>query len=196
MGRMAEHMDRMAAMEAFVVVVDTGSFSAAARRLNVGQPAVSKTVAQLEERLGVKLLVRTTHGLTATEAGLNYYERARRLLEEADEAELAARGAGSSLRGKLRFCAAVTFARIHLMPHLPEFLAQHPELEIEAVLDDRNIDLVHERIDVALRMGRLADSMLRARRIASGPQVIVGTPTYSRGLVNPRRPAISLRTTP
>jgi len=130
---MAEHMDRMAAMEAFVVVVDTGSFSAAARRLNVGQPAVSKTVAQLEERLGVKLLVRTTRGLTATEAGLNYYERARRSIEEADEAELAARGAGSSLRGKLRFCAAVTFARIHLMPHLPEFLAQHPELEIEAV---------------------------------------------------------------
>ena len=115
-------MDRMAAMEAFVLVVDTGSFSAAARRLNVGQPAVSKLVAQLEERLGVKLLVRTTRGLTATEAGLNYYERARRSIEEADEAELAARGAGSSLRGKLRFAAAVTFARIHLMPHLPEFL--------------------------------------------------------------------------
>ena len=135
----------------------TASFSAAARRLNVGQPAVSKMVAQLEERLGVKLLVRTTRGLTATEAGLNYYERARRSIEEADEAELAARGAGSSLRGKLRVCAAVTFARIHLMPRLPEFLAQHPELEIEAVLDDRNIDLVHERIDVGLRMGRLAE---------------------------------------
>jgi DNA-binding transcriptional LysR family regulator len=81
-------MDRMAAMEAFVLVVDTGSFSAAARRLNVGQPAVSKMVAQLEDRLGVKLLVRTTRGLTATEAGLNYYERARRSIEEADEAEL------------------------------------------------------------------------------------------------------------
>ena len=81
-------MDRLAAMEAFVLVVDTGSFSAAARRLNVGQPAVSKLVAQLEDRLGVKLLVRTTRGLTATEAGLNYYERARRSIEEADEAEL------------------------------------------------------------------------------------------------------------
>jgi DNA-binding transcriptional LysR family regulator len=123
-------MDRLAAMEAFVVVVDTGSFSAAARRLNVGQPAVSKMVAQLEERLGVKLLVRTTHGLTATEPGLNYYERARRSIEEADEAELAARGAASSLRGKLRVSAAVTFARIHLMPRLPEFLAKHPDLEI------------------------------------------------------------------
>src|SRR5271169_1436358 len=181
-------MDRLAAMETFLAVVDTGSFSAAARRLNVGQPAVSKLVAQLEERLGVKLLVRTTRGLTATEAGLNYYERARRSIEEADEAELAARGAGSSLRGKLRVCAAVTFARIHLMPRLPEFLAQHPEVEIEAVLDDRNIDLVHERIDVALRMGQLADSMLTARRIASGPQVVVGTPPYFARAREPTAP--------
>src|SRR5580698_4681952 len=101
-------MDRLAVMEAFVVVVDTGSFSAAARRLNVGQPAVSKLVAQLEERLGVKLLVRTTRGLTATEAGLNYYERARRTIEEAD-AELEARGAGKSLAGRLRVAGAVTF---------------------------------------------------------------------------------------
>ena len=91
---------------------------------------------------------------------------------------MAARGAGSTLRGKLRVCAAVTFARIHLMPRLPEFLAQHPELEIEAVLDDRNVDLVQEGIDVALRMGRLVNSSLTARRIASGPQVVVGTPTY------------------
>jgi DNA-binding transcriptional LysR family regulator len=130
-------MDRLAAMEAFVLVVDSGSFSAAARRLDVGQPAVSKLVAQLEERLGVKLLVRTTHGLTATEAGLNYYERARRSLQEAEEAELAARGAGSGLSGRLRVTAAVTFARIHLMPRLPEFLARHPDLEVDILLDDR-----------------------------------------------------------
>jgi len=161
-----------------VLVVDTGSFSAAARRLNVGQPAVSKLVAQLEERLGVKLLVRTTRGLTATEAGLNYYERARRAIEEVDEAELAARGAGTSLTGKLRVAAAVTFTRIHLMPRLPEFLQRHPGLEIEVVLDDRNVDLVQEGIDVALRMGRLVDSSLTARRIASVPHVVVGTPTY------------------
>jgi DNA-binding transcriptional LysR family regulator len=165
-------------MEAFVLVVDTGSFSAAARRLNVGQPAVSKLVAQLEERLGVKLLVRTTRGLTATEAGLNYYERARRSIEEADEAELAARGAAASLTGKLRVAAAVTFARIHLMPHLPELLKRHPDLEIDVVLDDRNVDLIQEGIDVALRMGRLVDSSLTARRIASGPHVVVATPTY------------------
>lgn len=171
-------MDRLAAMEAFVLVVDTGSFSAAARRLNVGQPAVSKLVAQLEDRLGVKLLVRTTRGLTATEAGLNYYERARRSIEEAGEAELAARAAGSGLTGRLRICAAVTFARIHLMPHIPEFLARHPDLELDAVLDDRNVDLVQEGIDVALRMGRLVASSLTARRIASCRHAVLGTPAY------------------
>jgi DNA-binding transcriptional LysR family regulator len=181
-------MDRLAAMEAFVLVVDTGSFSAAARRLSVGQPAVSKIVAQLEERLGVKLLVRTTRGLTATEAGLNYYERARRSIEEADEAELAARGAGTSLTGKLRVAAAVTFARIHLMPRLPEFLDRHPDLEIEVVLDDRNVDLVQEGIDVALRMGRLTDSTLTARRIATGSHVVVGTPSYFARAGEPTAP--------
>ena len=181
-------MDRLAAMEAFVLVVDTGSFSAAARRLKVGQPAVSKWVVQLEERLGVKLLVRGTRGLTATEAGLNYYERARRSIEEADEAESAARGAGSGLTGRLRICGAVTFARIHLMPRLPEFLARHPELEMEVVLDDRNIDLVQEGIDVALRMGQLSDSSLTAKRIASGRHVVVGTPAYFERTGKPTAP--------
>jgi len=181
-------MDRLAAMEAFVLVVDSGSFSAAARRLNVGQPAVSKLVAQLEDKLGVKLLVRTTRGLTATEAGLNYYERARRSIEEAEEAENAARGAGSSLAGKLRIYSAVTFARIHLMPHLPEFLALHPDLEIEVVLDDRSIDLVQEGIDVGLRMGQLADSSLTARRIASGRHRVLGTAAYFARAGQPATP--------
>lgn len=161
-------MDRMAAMEAYVLVVDSGSFSAAAHRLNVGQPAVSRSVAQLEGRLGVKLLARSTHRLTPTEAGIIFYERARRSIEEAEEADLATRGAAAGFTGKLRICAAVTFARIHLIPRLPEFLARHPDLELEMVLDDRNIDLVQEGIDVALRMGRLVDSTLTARRIASG----------------------------
>jgi DNA-binding transcriptional LysR family regulator len=182
-------MDRLAAMETFVLVVDSGSFSAAARRLNVGQPAVSKLVAQLEDRLGVKLLVRTTRGLSATEAGLNYYERARRSIEEADEAELTARGAGSGLTGKLRVGAAVTFARIHLMPRIPEFLARHPDLEMEVVLDDRNIDLVQEGIDVALRMGRLADSTLTARRITTGRHVVLGTPAYFARAGEPTAPS-------
>src|SRR5579859_5862755 len=181
-------MDRLAAMEAFVLVVDSGSFSAAARRLNVGQPAISKSVAQLEDRLGVKLLVRSTRGLAPTEAGLNFYERARRSIEEADEAELAARGAGRGLSGKLRICAAVTFARIHLMPRLPVFLARHPDLEMEVVLDDRNIDLVQEGTDVALRMGRLADTALTARRLATTHHAVVGTAAYFARAGEPASP--------
>jgi DNA-binding transcriptional LysR family regulator len=175
-------------METFALVVQTGSFSAAARRLGVGQPAVSKSIAQLEERLGVKLFVRSTRRLTPTEAGLNFYERARRSIEEADEAELAARGAGAGLTGKLRICAAVTFARIHLIPHIPTFLARHPELEIDVVLDDRNTDLVQEGIDVALRMGELADSALTARRIARGRRVVLATSAYLESAGVPESP--------
>jgi DNA-binding transcriptional LysR family regulator len=182
------NLDRLAAMEAFVIVVDTGSFSSASRRLGVGQPAVSKTIAQLEEHLEVKLLARSTRGLSPTEAGLNFYERARRAIEEADEAELAARGAGSSLTGKLRFCAAVTFARIHLMPRIPEFLARHPGLQMEIVLDDRNVDLLQEGIDVALRMGELPDSALTARKIATAPRVVVATRAYLARAGEPKAP--------
>jgi DNA-binding transcriptional LysR family regulator len=181
-------MDRLAAMEAFVLVVDSGSFSAVARRLNVGQPAVSKLVAQLENRLGVKLLVRTTHGLKPTEAGLNYYERARRSIEEAEEAELAARGASKGLSGKLRVSAAATFARIHVIPHIPQFLADHPDLALDFVLDDRNVDLVQEGIDVALRMGRLVDSTLAARRIASCRHAVLATPEYFARAGEPATP--------
>lgn len=171
-------MDRLASMETFMRVVETGSFSGAARQLRVGQPAVSKSIAQLEEYLGVKLLTRSTRGLTPTEAGLGYLERAKRALEEAAEAELAARGAGAGLKGRLRVCAAVTFARIHLIPLLPKFLAQHPELELEVVLDDRQIDLVQEGIDVALRMGKMTDSTLTARRVARCKRLVLGTPAY------------------
>jgi DNA-binding transcriptional LysR family regulator len=181
-------MNRFAAMEAFVAVVETGSFSAAARRLRVGQPAVSKLISQLEGWLGVPLLLRSTHGLTPTEAGHLYFERAKRSVEEADEAEAAARGANSSLSGRLRLCAAVTFARLHVIPHLPIFLAQHPELEVEVILDDHNVDLVETGIDVALRMGTLADSTLTARRIARNRRSVVGAPAYFERAGVPRVP--------
>jgi len=151
-------MDRLAAMQAFVRVVEAGSFSAAARALNMGQPAISKTVAQLEARLGVRLLMRSTHGLAPTEAGRSFYERAKRSIEEADEAEAVARGAGKGLTGHLRVSAAVTFARLHIVPHLPKFLAAHPGLTMDVMLDDRIIDLIEEGVDVVLRMGPLADS--------------------------------------
>ena len=150
-------MDRMSAMETFVRVVDAGSFSGAAKQLRLGQPAVSKTIAQLEERLGVRLLLRSSHGLTPTEPGRSFYERAKRSIEEADEAEIAARGAAATLSGRLRISAAVTFARLNVIPRLPDFLAEHRALDIDILLDDRNIDLIEAGIDIALRMGQLSE---------------------------------------
>jgi DNA-binding transcriptional LysR family regulator len=182
-------MDRLVAMETFVRVVETGSFSAAARALNVGQPAVSKTIAQLEARLGVRLLVRSTRGLSPTEAGQNFCDRAKRAIEEAEEAELVARGAGAGLTGRLRVCAAVTFARLHIIPRLPKFLASHPGLTMDVILDDRTIDLVEEGVDVALRMGSLADSSLTARRLASAPRYVMGTDAYFARFGVPTTPA-------
>jgi DNA-binding transcriptional LysR family regulator len=182
-------MDRFAVMETFVCVVDTGSFSAAARRLNVGQPAVSKSIAQLEDRLGVRLLLRSTRGLTPTEAGQHYYERAKRSLEEANEAELAARGSGKGLSGRLRVCGAVTFCRLHVVPQLQTFLDAHPDLNIDIVLDDRQIDLLEHGIDVALRMGSLNDSSMTARRLAQSRRAVIATPAYLKAHGEPKTPA-------
>jgi DNA-binding transcriptional LysR family regulator len=183
-------MDRFAAMSGFVRVVETGSFSEAARQLRVGQPAVSKSVAQLEQHLGVRLLLRSTRGLTPTESGHSFYEHAKRALEEADEAELAARGAGATLTGRLRVGAAVTFARINIVPHLGAFLQQHPELEIELLLDDRTVDLLEEGVDVMLRMGTpAADAMSTARKIAAGRRLLVGSPGYLAAVGIPASPS-------
>lgn len=182
-------MDRYQAMATFVRVVETGSFSGAARFLNVGQPAVSKTIAQLETRLQVSLLIRSTHGLSPTEAGLRFYERARAAITEADEAELAARGAGAGLSGRLRVSAATTFARLHVVPMLPCFLAENPDLDIEIILDDRVIDLVSEGIDISLRMGALPDSAAVARKIATGARSVLATPGYLARAGEPLSPA-------
>jgi DNA-binding transcriptional LysR family regulator len=182
-------MDRLAAMETFVRVIEAGSFSEAARQLHLGQPAISKSIAQLEERLGVKLLLRSTRGLAPTEAGESFYHRAKRAIEEADEADLAARGADATLSGRLRVSAAPTFASLHVIPYLPEFLAAHPALDMEIVLDDRNIDLIEAGIDVSLRMGDLRDSSLTARRIGQAQRLVVGTPGYLRRAGEPRVPA-------
>ncbi|HEY1857772.1 LysR family transcriptional regulator [Acidocella sp.] len=182
-------MDRHQAMATFVRVVETGSFSAAARQLNVGQPAISKTIAQLETRLQVSLLIRSTHGLSPTEAGLRFYERARAAIQEADEAEIAARGAGAGLTGRLRVSAATTFARLHIMPILPRFLEAHPELDIEIILDDRVIDLVAEGVDLSLRMGALADSSAVARKLATGGRSVFATPGYLAKAGEPHSPA-------
>lgn len=182
-------MDRLAAMEIFVSVAEAGSFSAAAKRMNVGQPAISKSVAQLEERLGVRLILRSTRGLTMTDAGQRFYEHAKRAIQEADDAEQVVRHASDSLSGKLRVSAAVTFACLHVLPSLDAFLSRHPKLEIDLKLDDRNIDLLEEGMDVALRMGALTDSSMTARRIGRSPRLVVGTPDYFSRAGMPTTPA-------
>jgi DNA-binding transcriptional LysR family regulator len=183
------NMDRLHAMELFVRVVEAGSFSTAARDLRLGQPAVSKTIAGLEDRLGVRLLLRTTRRLSPTEAGHAFYERARRALAEADEAEIAARGLAGGLEGRLRICAPVTFARLHIAPHLPDFLAAHKKLRLEMVMDDREMDLLADNIDVALRLGPLADSSLIARKIAETDRLVVATPAYLAAHGTPATPS-------
>jgi DNA-binding transcriptional LysR family regulator len=165
-------MDRLTAMETFVHVVETGSFSAAAKRLGIGQPAVSKT-----------------RGLTPTEAGLAFFDKAKRAIDEADAADEAARGAGSGLSGNLRISAPVTFARMHIIAHLGAFLEQYPGVNVDVVLDDRSLNLVEEGIDVALRMGNLNDSSLTARKIGESPCVILGTPAYFERFGEPATPA-------
>ena len=169
-------MDRLTALEMFVRVVDTGSFSAVARNQEIGQPAVSKAVVQLEEWLGVSLLMRSTRSLVPTEAGRIFYEHAKRTIDEAHEAVLAARGSARGLSGKLRVSTSVCFGRLHVILNLASFLAEHPDLDIEFVLDDRHLDLVNEGIDVSLRMGAMPDSNMTARRIAEGRRIVVATP--------------------
>jgi len=177
-------VDRLSAMEAFVRVIDSGSFSGAASQLRLGQPAISKTIAQLEDRLGVRLVLRSTHGLTPTDAGRNFYERAKRTIEEAEQAEAAARSDAATLRGRLRVSAPVTLARLHIIPHLPAFMAEHPALDIDVVLDDGDVDLVEAGVDVAVRLGNLADSTFTARKIGQSRALVVGAPGYfeTRGL--------------
>jgi len=182
-------MDRLREMELFVRVVETGSFSAAARNLTLGQPAVSKTIAGLEDRLGVRLLVRSTRQLSPTEAGMAFYERALRAIAEANEAEAAAQGAGAGLEGRLRICSPVTFARLHLVPKLGTFLDAHPKLRLELVMDDRVIDLVAENIDAGLRLGTLTDSALKARKLAQADRLVVASPAYLARRGVPSTPA-------
>ncbi|MFL9926790.1 LysR family transcriptional regulator [Herbaspirillum lusitanum] len=178
----------MSGMETFVHVVETGSFSGAARLLHVGQPSISKTIAQLEQRLGVHLLHRTTRGLVPTEAGQRFYERARVAIDEVNQAESAARGSDAGLSGRLRVSATVTFSRLCLIPALKPFLAQHPQLDIDFVLDDRNIDLLENGIDVALRVGDLPDSGMTARRIGRARRMVVATPAYLAAAGEPQEP--------
>ena len=182
-------MNRLREMEMFVRVIDSGSFSAAARYLNMGQPAVSKMIAGLEDRLGVRLLTRSTRKLSPTEAGTAFYERAVRAIGEANEAEAAAQGAGAGLEGRLRVSAPVTFSRLHLVPKLGSFLNAHPRVQLDLVMDDRVVDLVAENIDVAIRMGVLTDSALKARKLGQAERLVIASPAYLARRGVPRTPA-------
>ena len=182
-------MDRLREMEIFVRVVETGSFSAAGRDFNLGQPSVSKTIAALEARLGARLLVRSTRQLSPTEAGTAYYERASRVVAEANEAEAAAQGIGAGLQGRLRISAPVTFGRLHLVPKLGEFFEANPKVRLELVMDDRIVDLVAESIDAALRLGTLTDSALKARKLAQADRVVIASPAYLARKGTPLAPA-------
>ena len=173
----------------FVRVLEAGSFSAAALDLNMGQPAVSKTIASLEDRLGVRLLTRSTRKLSPTEAGTAFYERAIRAIAEATEAEAAAQGAGAGLEGRLRVSAPVTFSRLHLVPKLGSFLDAHPNVQLDLVMDDRVVDLVAENIDAALRLGVLTDSALKARKLGQTDRLVVATPAYLERRGVPHTPA-------
>lgn len=171
-------MDRLSAMEVFVRVVETGGFSAAARDLGLSKSAVSKQVAAIEERLGARLLNRTTRRLSPTDAGAAYHARAVRLLAEAEEMEAEIGQLASSVRGTLRINAPVTFGIRHLGPLLPDLMSAHPDLEVDLVLNDRVVDLVDEGFDVAVRIAQLADSSLMARRLCRSRRLVVASPAY------------------
>lgn len=181
-------MDRLGAMIQFVRVVEAGSFSAAARVLGQGQPAVSKAVAQLEQRLGVRLLIRTTRALSLTDAGRAFYDRTKVALDAVEEAEASARQSVAALSGRLRICAPVTLARLHIVPSLPLFLGAHPALQLDLILDDRRIDLVEEGIDVAIRAGPLGDSSLVATHLADGRRLVMASPDFWSVHPSVRRP--------
>jgi len=171
-------MHRFTAMATFVRVVETKSFSAAARQLRLCQPAVSKGIAQLEERLGVPLLTRSTHNLTPTEAGHRFYAHACLALKQAEAAEFAACGAHATLAGSLRVSASVTFGNLHIVPRLSSFLASHPNISIDLVLDDRAIDFIKEGIDVGLSCDPPPGASLTARKVSVCNRVVVGVPAY------------------
>lgn len=171
-------MDRLAAMTAFAEVVEYGSFTAAAERLRLPKSTVSKQVAALERHLGVRLLDRTTRRLALTEAGRTYLAWCARILADLGEAERAAVDLHAAPRGRLRINAPISFGVRHLAPLVPEFLAAYPEIAVDLDLVDRRVDPVQEGYDAVVRIGRLPDSSLVARRIGGFRRVVVGSPAY------------------
>jgi DNA-binding transcriptional LysR family regulator len=180
--------DRLQELAVFIRAADGGSFSRAARELGLSQPSVSRIVGELEARLGVTLLLRTTRRITLTHAGELFLDRAREILAGLEEAEDAARGL-DSLRGLIRLALPVIYGTREVIPRLAEFLALHPQLRVEMTVSDDRQDLVAEGADVAIRLGKLEDSVFGARKLASVERLLVASPTYLKAHGEPRTPA-------
>lgn len=181
-------MDRFEEMRTFVALVDTGSITAAAERLGIAKSAVSRRLAELEERLAVQLVRRTTRSLSLTDSGRDYHERCARILADVDEAELAITQAHGDLRGRLRVAVPLSFGLAHLGPAIDDFLREHPDLNFDLDLNDRQVDLLTEGFDLAVRIAVLEDSTLIARRIAPVRQVLTASPGYLAARGTPRSP--------
>ena len=182
-------MARLEDMESFVRVVETGSISAAAERLGVAKSAVSRRLSELEARLGAQLFRRTTRRLDLTDTGRGFYERCLRILSDTEEAELAVSQAHGTLRGRLRVAVPLSFGLLHLGPAINDFMAAHPGLEFDLDLNDRQVDLLAEGFDVALRIADLEDSSLIARRLATMRTMVCASPEYLARAGTPQTPA-------
>lgn len=181
-------MDRLQSMEAFVKVVERGSFAGAADALGLSRAMVSKHVAALEDRLGVRLLHRTTRRLNLTEVGRAYFDRSREIIHQLAEAEEAASALQSTPRGTLRLNCSTGFGVRHLAPALAAFQAQYPDLHVDLTLSDRLVDLVEDGFDLVIRIGRLQDSSLIARRLAPSRMLLCAAPAYLAARGEPEHP--------
>lgn len=181
-------MDRFESMSAFVAVAEAGGFSAASRALGMPLATISRKVAELEEALGAQLLVRSNKSVSLTDIGREYFESSRRLLEDLAEIERGASGAYSTPKGLLVVSAPVALGRLHLSPILIDFLRAYPEIDVELRLSDRYADLFEDRIDVALRVGELADSSMIAVRAGEVRRVVCASPAYLARKPEPSHP--------
>ena len=176
-------------MQVFVRVVETGSFSKAALQMGITQPTATKALAEAERRLGVRLLHRTTRGVTPTEVGTLYYERCKSITRDVEDAENVASLLQAGSAGLLRISSSLAFGRRVMVPLVLRYMRETPSLEIDLGFDDRYVNLVEQGVDLAVRMGRLADSTLGARYLGSNPWVLVGAPSYLEDHAAPRTPA-------
>ncbi len=181
-------MDTLDAMRTFAAVATAGSFSAAARQLRLSPSVVTRAVIQLEERLGVAVLARTTRSVRVTERGARYLDHCRRILDDVTVAEAQTRGQDAALRGELTVAAPVTFGRLHVLPIVQSLLADHPELAVRLLLSDRNAHLVDDGIDIAVRIGELADSAAIATTLGTVRPVLVASKRYLAAHPGPRSP--------